>query len=70
LAPAVVVGEATAVRPRAATTVDSPTAAITITAERAVAGSTAAVVTEVAAGETVAVGEAETRREEFLMPET
>jgi hypothetical protein len=65
LAPAVVVGEATAVRPRAATTVDSPTAAITITAERAVAGSTAAVVTEV-----VAVGEAETRREEFLMPET
>jgi len=51
-----------------ATTVDSPTATITITAETAVAGSTAAVVTEVAAGETVV--EAETRREEFLMPET
>ena len=53
----------TAVGPRAVTTVVSQTATITITAETVVAGSTAAVVTE-------AVGEAETKREEFLMPET
>ena len=50
--------------PRAVTTVVSQTATITITAETVVAGSTVAVVTE------AAVGEAETKREEFLMPET
>jgi len=74
LAPAVVVGEATEagqVGPRAATTGLSETATITITAEMMVAGSTAVVVaTEVEAAETVAVEEAETRREEFLMLET
>ena len=48
--------------PRAVTTVVSQTATITITAETVVAGST--VVAE------AAVGEAETKREEFLMPET
>jgi hypothetical protein len=52
----------TAVGPRAVTTVVSQTATITITEETVVAGST--VVTE------AAVGEAETKREEFLMPET
>jgi hypothetical protein len=56
------VGGMTAVGPRAVTTVVSQTATITITAETVVAGST--VVTE------AAVGEAETKREEFLMPET
>jgi hypothetical protein len=55
------------VGPRAVTTVVSQTATVTITAETVVAGSTEAVVTE-AVGETVA--EAETKREEFLMPET
>jgi hypothetical protein len=59
---------ATAVGPRVATTVVSQTATITITAETVVAGSTAAVATEVAVGETVT--EAEIRREEFLIPDT
>jgi len=61
LAP-VVVGEATEVGPRAATTGVSETA-ITITTEMAVAGSTAVTT----AGETVAV---ETRCGKFLIPET